>query len=205
MLAHRFAFGVHSETIDKLQIVGIPLENASAVAVVPRAIGRRRSPPPLWGRTKDGGRARLRKLFIDALRGERSATPHPFPPPQGGGERAEPSESSLRPTALRSYPTDEFCYPPFEHSEDIEDQRLALRPLAQVPTRLTHPDPSSPGLTDGCPARNVLESAHGIDSTRSSKGCESTGLGKGSTPCGIRIAYFVGVLSAFRGRRLPAR
>ena len=60
----------------------------------------KRSPPPLWGRIKEGGRARPRKLFIDALRGERSATPHPCPPPQGGRERAEPSEPSLRPIAL---------------------------------------------------------------------------------------------------------
>src|SRR5208283_4973344 len=69
-----------------------------------RAIGRRRSPPPLWVRIKEGGRARPRKLFIDALRGERSATPHPCPPPQGGRECAQPSESSLRPIALGPHP-----------------------------------------------------------------------------------------------------
>ena len=35
---------------------------------------------PLWGRINEAGRARPRKLFFDALCGERSATPHSCPP-----------------------------------------------------------------------------------------------------------------------------
>src|SRR5690242_5676897 len=50
-------------------------------------------PPPLWGRTEEGGRADLshKRVAAHSLISSVRATPHPYPPPQEGAGALTPS------------------------------------------------------------------------------------------------------------------